>query len=176
MTAHAAQKLDLRLSDGPVGEPSPPAPQRLGQDDPNICDNLTFEQSDSLVLKTSDDPSQISAETIAAVRKHQQTDLAKLRDAFRSVIDGDVDAEKKPAVTCSELNQLASAVARIHTDERELYGITPPEPQEDNTTDEDLSKLTNQQLLELCFKEGIAPSNQHDSAATKTPDVRTGPA
>jgi hypothetical protein len=174
MTAQPAQKIERWRPDDAIDGASPPTLQRPGQNDPNICDNLIFEQLDHSAVHGSDDLARIDAKTIAEVRKHQQADLARLRDAFRSVIE--VDADKKPAVTCGELNQLASAVARIHSDERELYGITPPEPLADDTHDEDLSKLTNKELLELCYKEGIAPSCEYDTPTTKTPDPRTGPA
>ena len=67
-------------------------------------------------------------------------------------------ADKIRNVSSAELNQLVSAVIRIHNDERELLGITPPE--NENNDDEQykqLEQLSVWQLIELCHKEGINP-------------------
>jgi len=100
------------------------------------------------------------------VREHQQIDLAMLRLAFRSILfdncnPGD-DGQPAPSplrqVSCSELNQLVSAVVRLHGDERELLGIQPPENVHDNDQQYDyLEQLSTPQLIELCYKEGINP-------------------
>ncbi len=62
------------------------------------------------------------------------------------------------SVSSSELNQLVSAVVRMHDDERELLGINPPDDK-DNDDEEykQLEQLSVSQLIELCYKEGIAP-------------------
>ncbi len=114
---------------------------------------------------------------IKLTRIRQQYDLAMLRHAFRNFLtknnkydNEDDENENKNennnkqlidtlrSVSSSELNQLVSAVVRMHDDERELLGIKPPD-EKDNEEQEYkyLEQLSVSQLIELCYKEGIAP-------------------
>ena len=95
----------------------------------------------------------------------QQIDLAMLRLAFRDILaeseDGRDDVRPSPPIrqlSCSELNQLVSAVVRMHGDERELLGIKSPQDSQDSDDQyEYLEHLSTPALIQLCYKEGINP-------------------
>lgn len=124
-------------------------------------------QSDSEThLSHSRDDAPSLDDAMQQARAHQQIDLAMLRLALRSTLlqDADPTLDDQPAspqirqLSCSEFNQLVSAVVRLHSGERELFGIGAA----DNTQDKDnqydyLERLSTQQLLDLCRQEGIAP-------------------
>ena len=104
-------------------------------------------------------------DTIRQIREHQRSDLAMLRLAFRQFIEpknpDNQNENTNPTlrdISSSELNQIVSAVVRMHDDERQLLGIKTPDPQTDTDHEYNhLEKLSTRQLLELCYQEGIAP-------------------
>jgi hypothetical protein len=108
------------------------------------------------------------ADRIRLVRKNQQVDLAMLRLSFRKLIlpeeEQDSFDEKHSAhpvrlFTASEFSNLVSAVTRVHTDERETFGIEPPDPNQSNEQNElrKLESFTLAELFDLCRREGISP-------------------
>ncbi len=129
---------------------------------------------------SADEPS--LQEKIRQVRDHQQFDLIMLRLTFLNILKPRDNAENNETaddtappsdivppladrppnlakLSCSEFNQIVSAVVRIHDDEREIFNIKPIEPQfdQERLQYEHLQKLNFRQLLELCRNEGIAP-------------------
>jgi hypothetical protein len=107
---------------------------------------------------------------INSVRQEQQADLAMLRLSFRKLIlpedKQDTFDEQNPTnpvrlFTASEFSNLVSAVTRVHTDERETFGIQPPDPTQSDEQSElrRLESLTLAELFDLCRREGISPPN-----------------
>jgi len=122
-------------------------------------------------------------DAVQAAREHQQVDLAMLRLAFRNILFAGPDhpnVEQQPdqqlrELSCSELNQLTSAVVRIHGDERELLGIEAIENQQTGDNHDDhLELLSTPQLLELCYKEGITPPSACQTETETQDTVTTG--
>lgn len=164
------------------GQSYPPEP-RHGQFGPNPPKTLPTksDQHDQLLSL----PGQIDEtnldETINQVRTHQQNDLAMLRLAFRKFIEvknqteNFDEAEQKTNLSPSEINQLVSAVVRIHGDEREILGITPIEKNEDKYHEfQHLENLSSRELLELCYKEGITPPSTSQTQTQEEDSYRTG--
>lgn len=141
---------------GQLGPLPPNAPTKADQCD---CFGNSFPPDDDT------EASRLENHTEQA-REHQQIDLAMLRLAFRNILvdNGEQAPEanrNQPQirdVSCSELNQLVSAVVRLHGDERDLLGIKPPQNTQENDDPYDyLEQLSTHELIQLCYKEGITP-------------------
>lgn len=93
-----------------------------------------------------------------------------LRLSFRKLIlpedkqdDFDEQNANNPVrlFTASEFSNLVSAVTRVHSDERETFGIHPPDQNQSDEQSElrRLESLTLAELFDLCRREGISPPN-----------------
>lgn len=164
-----------------------PLSQQHGQYGPNETD--TSRPSSDQFDQPSASPDRSDApeadNPVNSAREHQQIDLAMLRLAFRSILverqEGETENDDPPLrdVSCSELNQLVSAVVRLHSGERELFGITSPDDNSADKHNDDryqyLSHLTTTQLIELCNQEGIDPPPACEDGTETQDNNRTGP-
>lgn len=157
MTAeHDDTDLDLDLDTQPdqLGSPSP---ARKAEADP-------FAPSLDHTGNHADDPQRIA--NLERMRDHQRRDLARLRLTLHRMIDdlrarlakqAEGDDGKQKAVTCSELNQLITATARLHTAERAVELMVIPAPKDDPEREEyeKLEKMSIRELRDYARSQGV---------------------
>jgi hypothetical protein len=145
-----------------------------GQNDPTLqaypanADQINL--SDAQPGRSDDEAD--PADTIRTARQNQKVDLAMLRLSFRNMFTSNedtnsydlpqeiktkIDHEKISALSCSEINQLVSAVVRFHDDERELLGFKSFDPNTLHKNDpyQFLESLSVRQLIQFARQNDI---------------------